>query len=85
MSALTSNQFTRRTYVLFTIMAVAAVVIGVRLGYWQLMRHDDLNKVAVDLRERTTTEYARRGDILTSDGILLATDIYSYRSPRIPI
>ena len=85
MSALTSNQFTRRTYVLLTFMVVAAVGLGVRLGYWQVMRHDDLNKVAVDLRERTITEYARRGDILTSDGILLATDIYSAtRSRHIP-
>lgn len=59
-------------------MVAAALVIAGRLGYWQLIRHDDLNKLAVDLRERTITEYARRGDILTSDGILLATDIYSY-------
>lgn len=78
MSALTPNQFSRRTYVLFTIMVAAALVIAVRLGYWQLMRHDDLNKLAGDLRERTITEYAKRGDILTADGILLATDIYSY-------
>lgn len=78
MSALTPAQFSRRTYVLFTIMVAAAIVIAVRLGYWQLMRHEDLNKLAGDLRERTVTEYAKRGDILTADGILLATDIYSY-------
>lgn len=78
MSALTAAQFARRTYVLFAIMLAAAVVIGTRLGYWQVFRYNDLNKVAVDLRQRTITEYARRGDILTSDGILLATDIYGY-------
>lgn len=78
MSALTPNQFSRRTYVLFTIIVAAALVIGARLGYWQLTRHEELNTLANDLRERTITEYAKRGDILTSDGILLATDIYSY-------
>lgn len=59
-------------------MVAAALVIAGRLGYWQLMRYEDLNQLALDLRERTITEYARRGDILTADGILLATDIYSY-------
>ncbi|TAH49562.1 MAG: penicillin-binding protein 2 [Chloroflexota bacterium] len=78
MSALTPAQFSRRTYVMFTIMVAVAMVIAGRLAYWQLLRHDDLNKLAGDLRERTITEYARRGDILTADGILLATDIYSY-------
>jgi cell division protein FtsI/penicillin-binding protein 2 len=78
MSALTPAQFSRRTYVLFIIMVAAALVIAGRLGYWQLTRHEDLNKLAGDLRVRTITEFARRGDILTGDGILLATDIYSY-------
>lgn len=78
MSALTPTQFSRRTYALFIIMVAAALVIAGRLGYWQLTRHEDLQKLAVDLRERTITEYAKRGDILTADGILLATDIYSY-------
>lgn len=59
-------------------MVGAAVVIAIRLGYWQMVRHADLNRLAVNLRERTLTEYAKRGDILTSDGVLLATDIFSY-------
>ncbi len=78
MSALTPNQFSRRTYVLFTIMVAAALFIAGRLGYWQLMRHEDLDKLSEVLRQRTITEYAKRGDILTADGILLATDIFSY-------
>lgn len=78
MSALTPAQFSRRTYVMFTILVAAALVIAFRLGYWQLVRHDDLNELSAALRVRTITEYARRGDILTADGILLATDIYSY-------
>jgi cell division protein FtsI/penicillin-binding protein 2 len=77
-SALTPTQFARRSYVLFAIMVAGALVITVRLAYWQIVRHDDLNKLATDLRERITTEYAKRGDILTSDGVLLATDIFSY-------
>lgn len=78
MSALTPAQFSRRSYVLFAIMLAAALVIVVRLGYWQMVRHEDLNRVAETMRQRTITEYAKRGDILTSDGILLATDIFSY-------
>jgi cell division protein FtsI/penicillin-binding protein 2 len=78
MSALTPAQFARRTYVILAVLVAAALVIAVRLGYWQVVRYNDLTRVAVNLRERTVTEYARRGDILTGDGILLATDIYSY-------
>ncbi|RIK24052.1 MAG: hypothetical protein DCC52_12720 [Chloroflexi bacterium] len=63
---------------LFALMLAAALVIVVRLGYWQVARHDDLNKLALALRERTMTEYATRGDIITNDGVLLATDIFYY-------
>ncbi|OQY79405.1 MAG: hypothetical protein B6D41_22675 [Chloroflexi bacterium UTCFX4] len=63
---------------LFAIMVAAALVITARLGYWQMARHDDLGELAVNLRERTMTEYAKRGDIITSDGVLLATDIFYY-------
>jgi len=59
-------------------MVAAALVITARLGYWQMARHDDLAELAVNLRERAMTEYARRGDIITSDGVLLATDIFYY-------
>ncbi len=59
-------------------MVAAALVITARLGYWQMARHDDLGELAVNLRERTMTEYAKRGDIITSDGVLLATDIFYY-------
>lgn len=78
MSALKPTQFSRRIYILYAILLAGAVVIFVRLFYWQVMRHDDLAQVAIDVRERTITEYARRGDLVTSDGMLLATDVYAY-------
>ena len=52
--------------------------IGVRLFYWQIMRYDDLSSKGILERMHKVVEYARRGDILTSDGVLLASDIYSY-------
>lgn len=78
MSALTSTQFTRRTTVVFAILVGVALVIGARLVYWQLAQYPLLNQRAEDLRTHVTVEYARRGDILTGDGILLATDVYNY-------
>lgn len=78
MPALTPNQFSRRLTILLAIVCAAAVVILIRLFYWQVLRYDSLSQMALDQRERTITEYAKRGDILTSDGMLLATDVYGY-------
>ncbi len=75
---LSPTQSSRRITVLFALaLAVALVVMG-RLYYWQVMRYDDLSTRALEQRERTIVEYARRGDILTSDGVLLATDVFAY-------
>lgn len=79
MSALTATQFNRRITLVFIVMVAAALVIALRLFYWQVMRHDDLRTRALTWRERTITQYARRGDIFTSDGTLLATDVYGYQ------
>ncbi len=59
------------------LIAVAAVIV-LRLFYWQVIRYDDLSRQSQVERNVRITEYARRGDIVTSDGVLLATDIYSY-------
>lgn len=85
MSALTPAQFSRRIYILYALLVAGALVIGIRLFYWQVMRHDDLTQAALDLRERTLTQYARRGDLVTSDGMLIATDIYAYEVAAHPV
>lgn len=78
MPALTSVQSSRRLRLLFALLVAAALAIGVRLFYWQIMRYDDLSSKGNVERMHKVIEYARRGDILTSDGVLLASDIYTY-------
>jgi cell division protein FtsI/penicillin-binding protein 2 len=76
--ALTPIQSSRRLTFLFALLTAAAVAIAVRLFYWQIIRYDDLSSLGNLERLHKTVEYARRGDVLTSDGVLLASDIYSY-------
>jgi cell division protein FtsI/penicillin-binding protein 2 len=76
--ALTPVQSSRRLTFLFALLIAVAVAIGVRLFYWQIVRYDDLSSLGNLERLHKVVEYARRGDILTSDGVLLASDIYSY-------
>src|SRR5919202_4007334 len=78
MSRLSPTQSSRRLTLLYVLLLAVALIILARLFYWQVVRHDDLSSKAYVQRERTITEYARRGDILTSDGALLATDVYVY-------
>lgn len=78
MSAITPTQFSRRAYVLFAVMLAVALVIILRLGYWQIVQYPALSAAVATNRERDIKEPARRGDILTADGVLLATDIYFY-------
>jgi cell division protein FtsI/penicillin-binding protein 2 len=76
--AASSGQSSRRLSVMFALLVAVALAIGVRLFYWQIMRYDELSSKGNIERMHTLIEYARRGDILTNDGVLLASDIYSY-------
>lgn len=78
MPALTSVQSSRRLRLLFALLVAVALAIAVRLFYWQVMRFDDLSSRGITERMHKLIEYARRGDILSSDGVLLASDIYTY-------
>lgn len=53
---------------------VAAIVITLRLGYWQIIRFDDLTARAESQRVITADIEANRGNILFSDGSVLASN-----------
>ncbi len=78
MPALSPVQSSRRLTFLFALLIAAAVVVGMRLFYWQIVRYDDLSFKATEERVHKLVEYGRRGDVLTTDGVLLGTDVYSY-------
>ncbi|MGB8646434.1 MAG: penicillin-binding protein 2 [Anaerolineae bacterium] len=78
MSALLPVQSSRRLMWLLALLTAVAIMIVMRLFYWQVMRHDDLQQKLVEDRGQTVVLLARRGDIVSSDGVLLATDIYNY-------
>ena len=79
MPALSPVQSSRRLTLLFALLIAVAIMVLLRLFYWQVMRYDDLSRIAAQERGQTVTEYARRGDIISSDGVLLATDVYGYQ------
>ena len=60
------------------VLMTIGVLLGARLFYWQIVRWDDLSQRATDQRDYDTVLPARRGDILTSDGVLLAKDVFLY-------
>jgi cell division protein FtsI/penicillin-binding protein 2 len=62
---------------LILVVAVGLVLAG-RLFYWQIIRYDEISKRAAQEKELDSTIVARRGNILTSDGLLLATDEFLY-------
>ena len=73
------------------VLMTIGVLLGARLFYWQIVRWDDLSQRATDQRDYDTVLPARRGDILTSDGVLLAnrlgadllvTDSFNHRCAR---
>ncbi|MDE3088395.1 MAG: penicillin-binding protein 2 [Chloroflexota bacterium] len=68
---------TRLRAALLVILAVG-LVLAARLFYWQIIRWDDLRQRAAKETHLNTIIDARRGAILTSDGLVLAEDIFVY-------
>lgn len=52
--------------------------LGARLFYWQIVQWDRLRKISEDQVTADVTIPARRGDILTRDGLRIATDVYQF-------
>src|SRR5580692_4945382 len=69
------QQQLRRALALLALVVLAFIGLGFRLVDLQVLRHDDLAKLAHDNTQRVFTESPRRGDILDARGNLLATSV----------
>jgi len=65
----------RRVLALTLVMCAAFAGLGYRLVDLQVLRHDELSKLAQDNTQREFRQAPRRGDILDSRGNLLATSV----------
>ena len=60
---------------LLVLVVLAFVGLGFRLVDLQVLRHDELSKLAERKTQQTTWQEAKRGDILDANGNLLATSV----------
>lgn len=67
------GKYRLRLMVLLAGFIVLIAALTVRVGYIQLARGDYLTRLADDLHYRERTLYAKRGDILDRNGVVLAT------------
>ncbi|MCI5825109.1 MAG: penicillin-binding protein 2, partial [Arcanobacterium sp.] len=68
----------RRLRITAVIVVVVALILGGRLLYLQVIRGADLAAVAKDFRTASYTQQALRGDIVDSQGTVLATSVPKY-------
>ncbi|MBI3913237.1 MAG: penicillin-binding protein 2 [Chloroflexi bacterium] len=54
------------------------LALGARVFYWQILQWDVLSQRALDQQLNEAPLHARRGDIKTSDGLILARETYLY-------
>jgi len=63
-----------RIVILLTVVLGAYLVLLGRLAYWQVLRHDDMSRLAAAYHDDTITLPAVRGDIIDRNGALLVTN-----------
>jgi cell division protein FtsI (penicillin-binding protein 3) len=78
MTYLTPGEPKKRLRAFFAIVAIIAVVFSVRLIDLQVVQAGEINKISFENRSVTRTIPALRGDILDSNGKLLAHTVYRY-------
>lgn len=78
MSAQTLSRAPLRMRAALIILMAVGLVLAARLFYWQIIRWDDLSKRADKQNSFKVVLPALRGDILASDGTLLAKDVFLY-------
>ena len=69
------QQQLKRALALLALVVLAFIGLGFRLVDLQVLRHDDLAKLAQDNTHREFWQSPRRGDILDARGNLLATSV----------
>src|SRR6478752_4994162 len=80
-----SKKMLRRRTALTVAAVVATVgILGGKLVEIQVVNADALQAESVDAKERSTTLYGNRGDIVDADGTVLATTIYKYTAAASP-
>jgi cell division protein FtsI/penicillin-binding protein 2 len=75
----------RRLVVIFLFLCCAAAILVARLAYWQILRHDEMTRLADREHREVVTIAPRRGNIMDRRGYLLAANITSflvYAAPR---
>lgn len=78
MTYLTPGEPKKRLRAFFAIVAIIAVVFSVRLIDLQVVQAGEINKISFENRSVTRTIPALRGDILDSNGKVLAHTVYRY-------
>jgi cell division protein FtsI/penicillin-binding protein 2 len=78
MSAQTFSLAPLRLRAALIVLMAVGVVLAARLFYWQIIRGDEMSRRADKQNSFTTILPAQRGDILSSDGVLLAKDVFRY-------
>lgn len=68
----------RRVAVIITLALALSSLLCIRLIDLQVVRADQLSSAASEFRSRSYTLHAKRGDILDSEGAILATSIERY-------
>jgi cell division protein FtsI/penicillin-binding protein 2 len=59
-------------------ICVVGILLGARLFYWQILQYDRLSELWTKQSTVNVSIPARRGDIKSQDGLLLATDVYLF-------
>ncbi len=67
-----------RMQLIFPLMLAIGLALGGRLFYWQILNYDTTNQRALDQKISQEPIRPQRGDILTSDGQILARETYLY-------
>jgi cell division protein FtsI/penicillin-binding protein 2 len=74
-----------RLILLLCVLGVFAGALGLRLAYWQIGQGDELRSLAaIQLADAPTAAQTRRGDIVDSQGTVLATTAYRDRLAAYP-
>ncbi|MEK6557940.1 MAG: penicillin-binding transpeptidase domain-containing protein, partial [Candidatus Margulisiibacteriota bacterium] len=67
-----------KLWIVFSFIFIAFVVVDIRLGYLQIIKHDFYKKKSRAQMQRIVTLSPERGEILDRNGVALATSVKAY-------
>ena len=80
----TKRMLRRRTALTVAAVAATVCILGVKLVDIQVVNADALQRKSINTKEASTTLYGNRGDIVSADGTVLATTVYTYSAQASP-